>query len=96
LRLDVFSLSEGDSNPESDEEDKLTELAASLLVLIARDRVSPVALEGESGVTVESLVSAEGPSLRYAGGTTVPEPDVSSVGIEELVSVAGVGICVPE
>jgi hypothetical protein len=92
----VFSLSEDDSNAESEEEEKLTELALSLLVLTARDRVSPVALEGESGVTVESPVLTEVPSLRCVGGTTVPEPDVSSVGIEELVSVAGVVICVFE
>lgn len=67
-------------------------LAASLLVLTARERVSPVALDGESKVETERGASVklsryEVPSPRYVCGTTVPEPDVSSVGTTEPVSI---------
>ena len=69
------------------------ELAASLLVLTARDRVSPVGLEGKSEVEVDWRASAEGLKYevpaRYVGGTTVPEPDVSSVSTAEVVSMVG-------
>jgi hypothetical protein len=67
-------------------------LAASLLVLTARERVSPVVLDGESKVETERGASVklsryEVPSPRYVCGTTVPEPDVSSVGTAEPVSI---------
>lgn len=54
--------------------------------------MSPVALDGESEVKAECRGSVKLPryevsSSRYVCGTTVPEPDVSSVGTAELVSV---------
>ena len=66
-------------------------LAASLLVLTARERVSPVDLDGESEVKAEYRGSVKLPryevsSPRYVCTTTVPEPDVSSVGTAEPVS----------
>ena len=73
LWFDEFSLSEDDSTPERDEEEKLTELAPSLLVLTARDRLSPADLEASAEVF------RRGPCTRVVGGTTVPEPDDSSV-----------------
>jgi len=79
--------------PERDE--KLTELALSLLVLTARDRVSPVAFEGDSRTSAE-LPKYEVLSPRYVGGTTVPDPDVSSVGMAEIVSVSSVVTWVSE
>jgi hypothetical protein len=51
-------------------------------------------LEGRSEVEVDWRASAEWLKYevpaRYVGGTTVPEPDVSSVSTAEVVSVAGV------
>jgi hypothetical protein len=88
------------STPERDEEEKLTELAPSLLVLTARDRASPEVLEGISEVKVECRGSAEVmcgyvPSPRPVSGTTVPEPDDPSVSIAE-VPIAGVVTRVPD
>jgi hypothetical protein len=67
---------------------------------MARDRVSPVGLEGRSEVEVDWRASAEWLKyevpVRYVGGTTVPEPDVSSESTAEVVSMAGIVISVTE
>jgi hypothetical protein len=58
----------------------------------ASDHVSPMGPKGRSEVEVNWRASAEWlkyeiPAL-YVGGTTVPEPDVSSVGTAKVVSMA--------
>lgn len=62
--------------------------------------MSPAALEGRSEVKVGCRASAEvskrGVPSRYVCGTTVPEPDVSSVSIADEVSIAGVVKWVPD
>ena len=72
LWFDDFSLSEVESTPERDEE-KLTELAPSLLVLTACDQLSPADLEASAEMF------RQGPCTRVVGRTTVPEPNDSSV-----------------
>jgi hypothetical protein len=67
---------------------------------MARDRVSPVGLEGRSEVEVDWRASAEWLKYevpaRYVGGTTVPELDVSSESTAEVVSMAGIVTSVTE
>jgi hypothetical protein len=62
--------------------------------------VSPEVLGGRSEVNVKCRGFAEVPvwvpSPLFVGGTTVPEPDDSSVSMAEVVSMAGVVTRVPD
>jgi hypothetical protein len=65
---------------------------------MARDRMSPVGLEGKLEVEVDWRASAEWLKYevpaRYVGG--IPEPDISSVSTAEVASMAGVVTSVTE
>jgi hypothetical protein len=62
--------------------------------------MSTMCLKGRLEVEVDWRALAEWLKYevpaRYVGGTTVPEPDVSSVSTAEVVSVAGVVTSVAE